>query len=107
MPYDVAWKALEERSFPGVEGTFVHPFDDHNFIAGHATMGLEILEDAPDTAAVIASIGGGGLITGVGSAIKALNPEIQVWGVEPETATASGASSRISNPMVPWPAMKL
>src|SRR6266853_2951865 len=38
VPYDVAWKALEERSFPGVEGTFVHPFDDHNFIAGHATM---------------------------------------------------------------------
>src|SRR6266568_8505055 len=68
VPYDVAWKALEERLFPGAEGTFVHPFDDHNFIAGHATMGLEILEDAPDTVAVIASIGGGGLITGVGSA---------------------------------------
>src|SRR5438477_1918239 len=52
VPYSVAWKALEERTFRGVEGTFVHPFDDHNFIAGHATMGLEILEDAPDTAAV-------------------------------------------------------
>src|SRR5712692_5252094 len=70
VPFAVAWRALEERAFPGAEGTFVHPFDDHNFIAGHATMGLEILEDAPDTAAVIASIGGGGLITGVGSAIK-------------------------------------
>src|SRR3970040_2442607 len=79
VSYDRAWMALEERSFPGVEGTFVHPFDDHNFIAGHATMGLEILEDAPDTAAVIASIGGGGLITGVASAIKPLKPEIQVW----------------------------
>src|SRR3989442_373076 len=55
VPFEVAWKALEDRAFPGVEGTFVHPFDDHNFIAGHATMGLEILEDAPDTAAVIAS----------------------------------------------------
>src|SRR6266576_4929857 len=54
VPYDVAWKALEERSFPGAEGTFVHPFDDHNFIAGHGTMGLEILEDAPDATAVIA-----------------------------------------------------
>src|SRR3989475_5729369 len=53
VPYAVAWKALEERSFRGVEGTFVHPFDDRNFIAGHATMGLEILADAPDTAAVI------------------------------------------------------
>src|SRR5688572_32561163 len=54
VSYDEAWKALEARSFPGLEGTFVHPFDDHNFIAGHATMGLEILEDAPDVAAVIA-----------------------------------------------------
>src|SRR6184192_4632882 len=65
VPYEIAWKALDERSFPGVYGTFIHPFDDDNFIAGHGTMGLEILEDAPDTAAAIASIGGGGLITGV------------------------------------------
>jgi threonine dehydratase len=61
VPYEVAWQALENRAFPGTEGTFIHPFDDHHFITGHATMGLEILEDAPDTAAVIASIGGGGL----------------------------------------------
>ena len=86
VPYEVAWKALGERSFPGVEGTFVHPFDDHNFIAGHGTMGLEILEDAPDAVAVVAAIGGGGLITGVGSAIKWLNPQIRIWGAEPETA---------------------
>ena len=99
-PYDVAWKALEERSFPGAEGTFVHPFDDHNFIAGHATMGLEILEDAPDTVAVIASIGGGGLITGVGSAIKALRPEIRVWGVEPETAAPAALSFEKGSPQV-------
>ena len=94
VPYDVAWQALEERAFPGVEGTFVHPFDDHNFIAGHATMGLEILEDAPDVAAVIASIGGGGLITGVGSAIKALRPEVRILGAEPETAAPDGAVVR-------------
>src|SRR5881396_18776 len=61
VPYENAWKALDERSFPEVGGTCIHPFDDDNFIAGHGTMGLEILEDAPDTAAVIASIGGGGL----------------------------------------------
>src|SRR2546428_10955841 len=84
--YDVAWKALEDRSFPGADGTFVHPFDDHNFIAGHGTMGLEILEDGPDTAAVIASIGGGGVIPGLGTAIKELKPEIQVWGTEADTA---------------------
>src|SRR6266511_3641567 len=98
VPYDVAWKALEERSFPGVEGTFIHPFDDDNFIAGHATMGLEILEDAPDTAAVIASIGGGGLITGVGSAIKALKPETKVFGVEPETAAPAALSFEKGSP---------
>src|SRR5204862_2578043 len=86
VPYEVAWQALEERSFPGADGTFIHPFDDENFIAGHGTMGLEILAEAPDTAAVIASIGGGGLITGVGSAIKALKPEIKIFGAEPETA---------------------
>ncbi len=86
VPYEVAWQALESRAFPGATGTFIHPFDDHNFIAGHATLGLEILEDAPDTVAVIAGVGGGGLITAVGSAIKALEPDIQVWGAEPETA---------------------
>ena len=92
VPYHVAWQALEERAFPGVEGTFIHPFDDHNFIAGHGTMGLEILEDAPETAAVIASIGGGGLITGVASAMKVLKPQIKVFGVEPETAAPAALS---------------
>ena len=92
VPYEVAWKALAERAFSGVEGTFVHPFDDHNFIAGHGTMGLEILEDAPDTAAVIAAIGGGGLVTGIGSAIKALKPEVRIWGAEPETAAPAARS---------------
>src|SRR6516165_161936 len=92
VPYEVAWQALEERAFPGVEGTFVHPFDDQNFIAGHATMGLEILEDAPDAVAVIAAIGGGGLITGIASAIKARKPQIKVWGAEPETAAPAARS---------------
>src|SRR6266404_3386804 len=98
VPYEVAWQALEDRSYPGANGTFVHPFDDHNFIAGHGTMGLEILEDAPDTKAVIASIGGGGLITGVASAIKALKPEIKVFGVEPETAAPAALSFEKGSP---------
>jgi threonine dehydratase len=100
VSYDDAWKALDARSFPGVEGTFVHPFDDHNFIAGHATMGLEILEDAPDVATVIGGIGGGGLITGVGSAIKALRPDVQVWGAEPETASPAALSFSMGSPQV-------
>src|SRR4029450_10460266 len=100
VSYDLAWKTLEVRSFPGAEGTFIHPFDDDNFIAGHGTMGLEILEDAPDTAADIASIGGGGLITGVGSALKALKPEIKIFGVEPETAAPSALSFKMGSPQV-------
>ena len=93
VPYAVAWQALEDRSYPGVGGgTFIHPFDDQNFITGHATMGLEILEDAPDTVAIIAAIGGGGLVTGVASAVKALRPEIRVWGAEPETAAPAALS---------------
>jgi threonine dehydratase len=98
VPYDVAWKALDERSYPGVEGTFVHPFDDHNFIAGHATMGLEILEDAPDAAAIICGIGGGGLVVGMASAVKALKPAIKVFGAEPETAAPAALSFRTGSP---------
>lgn len=98
VSYDVAWKALAERAYPGVEGTFVHPFDDHNFIVGNATMGLEILEDAPDTVAVIAAIGGGGLITAVGSAMKLLNPAIRVWSAEPETAAPAALSFTMGSP---------
>src|SRR5262245_19753387 len=98
VPYATAWKALDDRAYPGAEGTFVHPFDDHQFIAGHATMGLEILEDAPETAAVVTAIGGGGLITGVGSAVKALKPEVKVWGAEPETAAPMSLSLAKGSP---------
>jgi threonine dehydratase len=100
VPYEVAWKALEDRAYPGADGTFVHPFDDHNFIAGHGTMGLEILEDAPDVVTVIASIGGGGLITGVGSAIKALRPEIRILSAEPESAAPAALSFAVGSPQV-------
>jgi threonine dehydratase len=100
VPYDAAWHALGERSYPGVQGTFVHPFDDHNFIAGHSTIGFEILEDAPDTAAVIGAIGGGGLLTGVASALKALKPEIQIWGAEPETAAPAALSFSMGSAQV-------
>jgi threonine dehydratase len=92
VSYEDAWTALGERQYAGVEGTFVHPFDDHDFIAGHATMGLEILEDAPDTAAVICGVGGGGLVTAVGSAMRALKPDVKVWTAEPETAAPAARS---------------
>ncbi|MGD0192724.1 MAG: pyridoxal-phosphate dependent enzyme [Rhizomicrobium sp.] len=98
VSYDRAWQALDERAYPGMDGTFVHPFDDHNFIAGHGTMGLEILEDAPDTAAVIGGVGGGGLVVGVAAAVKALNPAIKVYGAEPETAAPVALSFETGTP---------
>jgi len=98
VSYQDAWKAAESHEFPGLEGTFVHPFDNHDFIAGHGTMGLEILEDLPQVRTVIGAIGGGGLITGVGSAIKARNPEVKVLGAEPETAAPYAYSLRAGSP---------
>ena len=98
VSYDDAWKAAESHTFPGLEGTFIHPFDNHDFIAGHATMGLEILEDAPDVRTVITAIGGGGLISGVGSAIKAKRPDLRVLGAEPETAAPYALSLREGGP---------
>jgi threonine dehydratase len=99
-PFDACWRAMEARAFPGVEGTFVHPFDDQDFVTGNATLGLEILEDLPHVKTVITAIGGGGLITGVGSAIHALAPHVRVLGAEPETAAPGAASFAAGSPQV-------
>jgi threonine dehydratase len=98
VSYEQAWRAAEAHAFEGMEGVFIHPFDNHDFIAGHGTMGLEIVEDAPGVATVIAAIGGGGLITGVGSAVKALRPQVQILGAEPETAAPYALSLREGGP---------
>lgn len=85
--YDDAYnKALQLRDEKGY--TFIHPFDDENVIAGQGTIGLELLEQLPDMDAVVVPIGGGGLISGVAFAIKSLNPNIKVYGVQ-----AAGAPS--------------
>lgn len=88
--YDDAYqKAIclkEEKGY-----TFIHPFDDENVIAGQGTIGLELLDQLPDLDAVIVPIGGGGLISGIGFAIKSLNPNVKVYGVQ-----ASGAPSMLN-----------
>jgi threonine dehydratase len=99
-PFDRCWQAMDERSFPGVEGTFVHPFDDHDFIAGNATLGLEIIEDLPSVKTVIAAIGGGGLVAGIGSALRAVAPHVRVLGAEPETAAPGALSFEKGSPQV-------
>jgi threonine dehydratase len=99
-PFDACWQAMDDRQFPGVEGTFIHPFDDQDFIAGNATLGLEIIEDLPNVKTVITAIGGGGLITGVGSGIRALAPKVRILGAEPETAAPGAASFAAGGPQV-------
>ncbi|MDQ3281999.1 MAG: pyridoxal-phosphate dependent enzyme [Acidobacteriota bacterium] len=99
-PFDACWRAMDERAFPGVEGTFVHPFDDHDFVAGNATVALEILEDLPNVRTVIAAIGGGGLVAGIGSAMRAVAPGVRVLGAEPETAAPGAASFAAKSPQV-------
>src|SRR5262249_36213537 len=92
VPYEVAWEALGNRAYPGVEGTFVHPFADHNFIAGHGTRGLEIRGEARDVPAVICGVGGGGRVPGVGGAMRALKPSVKIWTAEPDTAAPAARS---------------
>ena len=98
VSYDQAWVAAETHRFEGLDATFVHPFDNQEFIAGHGVMGLEIVEDCPDVGTVVCAIGGGGLITGVGSAIKAVRPDAKVLGAEPETAAPYALSLREGTP---------
>ena len=82
-----AWQRMEElRDEHGY--TFVHPYDDELVIAGQGTAGLELIEDQPEAGVVIVPIGGGGLISGVAAAVKALSPKTRVYGVEPEGAAA-------------------
>jgi threonine dehydratase len=79
--------------------TFLHPFDDEDVIAGQATVGLEILEDVPDVDAIIVGIGGGGLISGVATAVKQKNPSVRVFGVEPEGAPAMKLALQAGKPV--------
>jgi len=84
--YDECWRTVESHGSDRMRGHFVHPFDDDRFIAGNGTAGLEILEDVPDVDAVVAPLGGGGLLAGVAAAVHARRPEVTVFAAEPETA---------------------
>ena len=85
--FDQCWAAMAERSHPAMSGTFVHPFEDDEFIAGNASAGLEILEDLPDVDAVVAAFGGGGLSCGIAAVMKERAPHVKVFGAEPEKAS--------------------
>jgi threonine dehydratase len=97
-PYERWWQAIEESRFEGVEGLFVHPVQDELVMAGNGTIGLELVEDLPDVDTVLIPFGGGGLTTGIASAVKQLRPEASVFAVEPETAAAVGAALAAGQP---------
>ncbi len=92
------WQAMVERGREGVPGFFVHPVDDEAVMAGNGTIGLELAEDAPEFDAVVIPWGGGGLTTGIASALKALRPEARVVAVEPETAAPLAAAFEAGEP---------
>jgi len=101
VPHERWWQALVESRYDDVEGLFVHPVQDERVMAGNGTIGLELAEDAPDADAVLVPWGGGGLFTGIASALAALRPDTRVYAVEPETgapltaALAAGAPQEI------------
>ena len=98
VPFADWWRAIEESCFPGLEGLFVHPVEDELVMAGNGTIALEILEDLPDPDVVLVPFGGGGLVTGIASALRAVRPEARIYAVEPETGPALNAALAAGEP---------
>ena len=104
--YDECWRAVEAHESARMSGRLVHPFDDDDFISGNGTVALEILEDLPDVDAVIAPIGGGGLLAGIAVVLQAVAPKARLFAAEPETAAPLAASLAAGAPVrfEPWTA---
>ena len=98
VPYDEWWQALVTGRYEGADGLFIHPVDDDRVMAGNGTIGLELLEqlDGFDTVAV--PYGGGGLLTGIASAVKQARPDVKFFAVEPETGAPATATLRAGVP---------
>jgi threonine dehydratase len=98
VPYDVWWQTMVERRYEGLDGLFVHPVEDDAVMAGNGTIGLELCEDLAQFDAVIVPWGGGGLTTGIASAVKALRPGMRVVTAEPETGAPMAAALAAGGP---------
>lgn len=92
VSFDEWWQVLIEHRYEGLDGFFIHPVSDAAVIAGNGTIGLEIMEDMPDLEAVVVPFGGGGLISGIASALRSLKPHVKVFASEVETAAPLSAS---------------
>ncbi len=98
VPFDRWWQAMVEGAYPGVEGHFVHPVQDRAVMAGNGTIGLELVEDLDDIDAVLVPWGGGGLFTGIASAMRARSPLTKVYACEPATGAPKHASYAAGTP---------
>jgi threonine dehydratase len=99
VPFERWWQTIVESRFEGVDGLFVHPVQDELVMAGNGTIGLELVEDLPDVDTVLVPFGGGGLSTGIASAVKALRPSARVYGVDPETGPALSSALAEGRPV--------
>jgi threonine dehydratase len=100
VPYDEWWATLAAHGRDGIEGTFIHPVADRAVIAGNGTIGPEIVEDLPDVDAVLVPFGGGGLVSGIATAIRALAPHARIYGCEVSTSTPLTAALAAGAPVV-------
>jgi threonine dehydratase len=98
VSFDAWWQAMLDHGVPGIEGLFVHPFADQAVMAGNGTIGLEIVEDAPDVDAIVVPYGGGGLSCGIASAVRASRPDVRVYAAEVATAAPFSAALAAGKP---------
>ena len=98
VPFQEWFEILATRTFRGMEGLFIHPVSDPAVIAGNGTIGLEILDDLPEVDAIVIPYGGGGLSTGIASAVRALRPVTRLYACEVETAAPLAASLAAGEP---------
>jgi threonine dehydratase len=99
VPFTEWWQVLVEHGYPGQKGFFIHPVSDPDVMAGNGTVGLEILEDLPEVDTILVPYGGGGLVSGIASAARALKPSIRIFGCEVETAAPLRASLAADMPL--------
>jgi len=97
-PFGDWWRTFETRSYPGVDATFVHAFDDLDVMAGNGTIALELLEDLPDLDAVVIPWGGGGLSCGIAAVLRELAPHVRIYAAEVETAAPLAAALAAAEP---------
>jgi threonine dehydratase len=97
-PFERWWQTFQDRTYPGIDATFIHAFDDPRVMAGNGTIGLEILADLPDADAVVIPWGGGGLASGIGAAIRALAPGCRIYAAEAESGAPLAAALATGKP---------